>query len=81
MAAKKRAANKKSKKKSKKKLKKKAPAVKVDLVKERGPGGEFWPVGALGAAVALLFFVTARRAPRGQAGGDGCSPDHAPEVE
>jgi len=53
----------------------------VDLVKEQGPGGEFWPVGALGAAVALLFFVTARRAPRGQAGGDGCSPDHAPEVE
>jgi MFS family permease len=33
----------------------------VDLVKERGIGGPFWPVGALGAVVALAFFVTARR--------------------
>ncbi len=33
----------------------------VDLVTKRGPGGAFWPVGALGAVVALVFFVTAGR--------------------
>jgi hypothetical protein len=33
----------------------------VDLVKERDFGGAFWPVGALGAAVALVFLVTAKR--------------------
>ena len=30
----------------------------VDYVRAAGPGGEFWPVGALGAALALGFFVT-----------------------
>lgn len=33
----------------------------VDQVAARGIGGEFWPVGALGAAIALLFFLTTRR--------------------
>ncbi len=36
----------------------------VSHVGDGGPGGAFWPVGALGLAVALGFFVTARRAPR-----------------
>lgn len=34
----------------------------VDWVRLAGPGGEFWPVGAVGAAAALFFFATARRA-------------------
>jgi len=40
-----------------------APALglAVDLVTERGPGGPFWPVGALGAVVALIFLATAGR--------------------
>jgi MFS family permease len=40
-----------------------APALglAVDLVAERGPGGAFWPLGALGGVVAFVFFVTARR--------------------
>jgi len=33
----------------------------VDYVQKSDPGVGFWPVGALGAAVALVFFVTARR--------------------
>jgi hypothetical protein len=33
----------------------------VDSVKRHGIGGEFWPVGAVGAASALFFFATARR--------------------
>jgi MFS family permease len=33
----------------------------VDSVRAYGPGGDFWPVAALGAAVALVFFVTGRR--------------------
>ncbi len=33
----------------------------VDLVRLHGPGGAFWPLGALGTATALVFFVTARR--------------------
>jgi MFS family permease len=33
----------------------------VDLVAAHGIGGAFWPVGALGAAVALLFVLTGRR--------------------
>ena len=37
----------------------------VDLVRRHGFGGAFWPVGALGAVVALGFFVTARRGERG----------------
>jgi len=30
----------------------------IDLVTEHGPGGPFWPVGLVGAVVALLFLVT-----------------------
>ena len=36
----------------------------IDLVKSHGisaPGGEFWPIGVLGALVALGFFLTAGR--------------------
>jgi len=33
----------------------------VDYAQKRDPGVGFWPVGALGAAVALVFLVTARR--------------------
>ncbi len=43
----------------------------VDLVKEHGPGGAFWPVGALGAVVALVFFVTGRRGAPPPADGAG----------
>ena len=57
----------------------------VDLVKEQGPGGEFWPVGALGAAVALLFFVTAwwgrGDAQAGRIADGECSADQAPDDE
>jgi MFS family permease len=40
-----------------------APALgfAVDVVTKRGPGGPFWPVGALGAVVAFTFLVTSRR--------------------
>ena len=34
----------------------------VDLIRARSFGGAFWPVGALGAAVALVFFLTALKA-------------------
>lgn len=34
----------------------------VDLVRLGGPGGEFWPVGVVGAVAALFFFVTASSA-------------------
>jgi len=39
----------------------------VDRVRLGGPGGEFWPGGAVGGAAGVFFFVTARRAtaPRG----------------
>lgn len=39
----------------------------VDRVRLAGSGGEFWPVGVVGAAAAVFFFATARRvtAPRG----------------
>ena len=33
----------------------------IDLVKSHGPGGPFWPIGLLGAGVALLFLLTSRR--------------------
>jgi MFS family permease len=33
----------------------------IDWVKAHGPGGPFWPVGVVGAAVALLFLVTSAR--------------------
>ena len=33
----------------------------VDTVKLHGPGGEFWPVGVVGAVSALVFFCTARK--------------------
>ena len=47
-----------------------APALglAVDLVKEHGIGGSFWPVGAVGTVIALLFFVTARKTEGGQEG-------------
>jgi MFS family permease len=33
----------------------------VDYLKHRNMGGEFWTVGAFGAAIALLAFVTSRK--------------------
>ena len=33
----------------------------VDMVKAHGFGGTFWPVGALGALVGLVFFLTASK--------------------
>jgi len=36
----------------------------VDTVTARGIGGPFWPVGILGTAVALAFFLTASRKSR-----------------
>ncbi len=47
----------------------------VDLVRQHGLGGAFWPVGALGAVVALGFFVTSRGAvaPDVSAPADGTS--------
>lgn len=33
----------------------------VDWVRLGGPGGEFWPVGVVGALAAAFFFATARR--------------------
>ena len=36
----------------------------VDTVTARGIGGPFWPVGILGTAVALVFFLTAPRKSR-----------------
>lgn len=33
----------------------------VDRVSAHGPGGEFWPVGAVAAAAALLFLASAMR--------------------
>jgi hypothetical protein len=55
-----------------------APALgfAVDLVTKRGPGGPFWPVGALGAAVALVFLVTAGRGmERSQTAGETLAED------
>jgi len=47
-----------------------APALgwSVDLVAEHGLGGSYWPVGALGLLVALVFFATGRSAPGGRVG-------------
>lgn len=40
----------------------------IDLVKHHGIGAsEFWPVGVLGGAIALGFFLTARRGTQAQA--------------
>lgn len=44
--------------------------VTIDFVKSREAcmeGGEFWPIGVLGAAVALYFFLSAKRAFPGEA--------------
>ena len=32
----------------------------VDLVGKHGWGGQFWPIGAAGAAIALVFLVATR---------------------
>jgi MFS family permease len=47
-----------------------APALglAVDTVKAGGLGGPFWPVGALGAAVALVFLVMSRSGGRQECG-------------
>ncbi len=37
----------------------------IDLVKDREPGGSFWPIGALGLVVTLAFFLSASRGDRG----------------
>ncbi len=36
----------------------------VSRIGDHGPGGAFWPVGAIGLIAALGFFITARRDPR-----------------
>ncbi len=33
----------------------------IDLVKDREPGGSFWPIGALGLVVTLTFFLSASK--------------------
>jgi hypothetical protein len=47
-----------------------APALgwAVDYVQSHGVGGPFWPVAALGAALAFLFFLTSRVTSRVAAG-------------
>jgi len=42
----------------------------VDYIQKRDPAVGFWPVGVLGAAVALVFLVTARRGAEGPAAGE-----------